>query len=113
MASSKVDWIILYDDVKEDRQGLEGILNFYEFGNNGIDHVNYGVGMIDEEEENQIMDASYELTWQEGRNKSERQLKKAEANKINQTYAPFSTRTAPEKQGYIDIHKLKIKKKTK
>lgn len=113
MSSGKIDWIMLYDDVKEERQGLEGVLNFYEFGVDGIDHVNYGVGMRGEEEENQIMDASYELTWQEGRNKSDRQLKKAEANKINQTYAPFSTRTAPEKQGYIDIHKLHIKQKTK
>ena len=111
MASGKVDWIVLYDDVKEDRQGLEGTLNFYDFEGEGVDHVNYGVGKRGSETENQIMDASYGSTWQEGRNKSDRQDVKAESNKINKTYAPFSTKTAPVKQGYVDFTKLKRKQK--
>ncbi|MGN1043702.1 MAG: hypothetical protein ACI4PR_02735, partial [Acutalibacteraceae bacterium] len=109
MASGDIDWIILFDNVIAERQGEAGILNFYNFEGNGIDHVNYGVGKIGNETENQIMDASYGSTWQNGRNKSNRQDIKAEPNKINKTYAPFSTKTVPVKQGYIDFSKLKRK----
>ena len=109
MSSGSLDWIVLYDDVKSDRQGLEGILNFYNFEGEEIDHVNYGVGMRKDETENQIMDASYGSTWQSIRNNNEKQIIKAEANKVNQTYAPFSTKTSPVKQGYIDFTKLKRK----
>ena len=109
MSSGSLDWIVLYDDVKSDRQGLEGILNFYNFEGEEIDHVNYGVGMRKDETENQIMDASYGSTWQSIRNNNEKQIIKAEANKVNQMYAPFSTKTSPVKQGYIDFTKLKRK----
>ena len=109
MASGKIGWIVLYDDISEERQGLEGTLNFYDFEGRGIDHVNYGVGRRGTESENQIMDASFGLTWQTGRNKSNRQDVKAEGNKVNKTYSPFSTKTSPEKQGYIDFTKLKRK----
>lgn len=104
MATGKTPGIIMYTDVSSDRQGKSGVVNFYDWNNDGyIDHVNYGVGQSDSETSNQIVDASEGDTWQAGRNLDPNQNPKAEADKINKTWAPFSTKTTPAKQGYIDF----------
>jgi len=49
-------------------------------------------------------------TWQTGRNKQgDRQNPKALPDKINKTWAPFSTNSSPEIQGRIDFSKLEQK----
>lgn len=45
-------------------------------------------------------------TWQTNRNKNEKQLVKAKKNTVNQTWAPFSTRTKPDIQAYLDFSKF-------
>ena len=45
-------------------------------------------------------------TWQTNRNKNEKQIKKAKKDTINQTWAPFSTRTKPDIQAYLDFSKF-------
>ncbi len=109
----------MFNEVKQKRQGLAGILNFYHF-TDYFDHMNYGVGQEEGENENQIIDASYNdlkktdtVWWQDLRNKNPRQLVEAKKNTINKTYAPFSYNTAPLKQGYIDFTKFFYNKERK
>ena len=110
MASGTVSGIELFDSVDNARQGEKGVLNFYMFGNDHIVHVNYGVGKQGQEIENQIVDASAEETWQTGRNRQgDRQNPKALPDKVNKTWAPFSTKTSPDIQGKIDFSKLQLK----
>ncbi|MEL3910167.1 MAG: RHS repeat-associated core domain-containing protein, partial [Treponema sp.] len=110
MASGKVPGIEIYDSVDDARQGEKGVLNFYKFGNKHIVHVNYGVGQQGDEVENQIVDATYKGSWQAGRNKQgDRQSPKALPDKVNKTWAPFSTKTSPDIQGKIDFTKLEHK----
>ena len=45
-------------------------------------------------------------TWQTNRKKKEKQIKKAKKDTINQTWAPFSTRTKPDIQAYLDFSKF-------
>lgn len=102
--------ILPYSDTN--RQGDKGMLNFYQFaGDTTISHVNIGVGKNSSEKENQIIDASSQGTsWQADRNsQGERQIIPAEAGMVNQTWAPFSTRTSPVLQAVIDFSKLKKK----
>ena len=62
------------------------------------------------EVEDQIVDATYKGSWQTGRNQQgERQNPKALPDKINKTWAPFSTNSSPEIQGRIDFSKLEQK----
>jgi len=61
------------------------------------------------ETENQVMDASEGTTWQTGRNTQDRQNPKAQSNKVNKTWAPFSTKTLPDFQAKIDFSKLQKK----
>ena len=109
MASGEVPGIELYPDVDNTRQGEEGILNFYKFNNQEVVHVNYGVGIRGSETENQVMDASEGTTWQTGRNTQDMQNPKAQSNKVNKTWAPFSTKTLPDFQARIDFSKLQRK----
>ena len=110
MASGKVPGIEVYDSVDNARQGEKGVLNFYKFGATDIEHVNYGVGQQDDEIENQIVDATYKGSWQAGRNQQgDRQNPKALPDKINKTWAPFSTKTSPDVQAKIDFDKLQSK----
>lgn len=110
MATGKVPGIVMYNDVSNDRQGNSGVVNFYDWNQDGyIDHVNYGVGKKSGENSNQIVDASAGNTWQSGRNKSSEQNPKAEEDKINKTWSPFSTKTTPAKQGFIDFTQMEKK----
>ena len=85
-------------------------MNFYKFGAANVEHVNYGVGQKDDEIENQIVDVTYKGSWQTGRNRQgDRQNPKALPDKINKTWAPFSTQSSPEIQGRIDSSKLEQK----
>ena len=110
MASGTVPGIELFDSVDNARQGEKGVLNFYKFGSSDIEHVNYGVGQQGDEVENQIVDATYKGSWQAGRNQQgDRQNPKALPDKVNKTWAPFSTKTSPDIQGKIDFSKLQLK----
>lgn len=84
----------------------EGVLNFYKWGTSTVQHVNYGVGKNESETDPQIIDASEGDTWQTNRNKNEKQLVKAKKNTVNQTWAPFSTKTKPDIQAYLDFSKF-------
>lgn len=106
MASGQISGIILYKSVDNGRQGNKGVLNFYKWGTSTVQHVNYGVGKNENENESQIIDASEGDTWQTNRNKNEKQLVKAKKNTVNQTWAPFSTKTKPDIQAYLDFSKF-------
>ena len=103
-------WIIILDKVDNSKQGEPGMLNLYYFGESYISHINYGVGKLEDETENQIVDASsLGTTWQETRNLSKKQNQKAEAGKVNITWAPFSSNSVPDFQAKIDFTKLQLK----
>lgn len=106
MASGQIPGIILYEMVDNDRQGNKGVLNFYKWGTSTVQHVNYGVGQNENEIDLQIIDASEGDTWQTIRNNNEKQVKKAKKNTVNQTWAPFSTKTKPDIQAYLDFSKF-------
>ena len=109
IANGTYDWISVTDKVDNSKQGKAGMLNLYKFGSTKVVHVNYGVGTQGVETENQIMDASEGDTWQSLRNPQSKQNPKAAADRINKTWAPFSTRTKPDYQATIDFNKLKRK----
>ena len=106
MASGKIPGIVLYESVDNGRQGEKGVLNFYKWDSDRVQHVNYGVGKKEEEENFQIIDASKGDTWQTIRNKNAQQIKKAKSDTVNQTWAPFSTRMMPDLQAYLDFSKF-------
>ncbi|MCR4955043.1 MAG: hypothetical protein K6A43_13335 [Treponema sp.] len=106
MASGSIPGIVLYESVDNSRQGNKGILNFYKWGTKTVQHVNYGVGKNEDENDFQIIDASEGDTWQSIRNNNSKQLNKAQKNKVNQTWAPFSTKTSPDIQAYLDFSKF-------
>ena len=106
LATGEYDWVSISDKVDNSKQGESGMLNFYKFGFSTVVHVNYGVGQQNSESNPQIMDASEGDTWQTLRNKQDRQIPKALSDKINKTWAPFSTRTSPDYQAKIDFTKL-------
>ena len=106
MASGQIPGIVLYEMVDNGRQGNKGVLNFYKWGTSNVQHVNYGVGKNEDETEFQIIDASEGDTWQSIRNNNEKQVKKAKKDTINQTWAPFSTKTKPDIQAYLDFSKF-------
>ena len=106
MASGKIPGIVLYESIDNGRQGEKGVLNFYKWDSDRVQHVNYGVGKKEEEEKFQIIDASKGDTWQTIRNKNTQQIKKAKSDTVNQTWAPFSTRMMPDLQAYLDFSKF-------
>ncbi|MGN1043701.1 MAG: hypothetical protein ACI4PR_02730, partial [Acutalibacteraceae bacterium] len=106
MASGQIPGIILYEIVDNNCQGNKGVLNFYKWGTSTVQHVNYGVGQNENEIDFQIIDASEGDTWQTIRNNNEKQVKKAKKNTVNQTWAPFSTKTKPDIQAYLDFSKF-------
>ena len=111
MGSGKVDFIDIYENVDNSKQGEKGRLNFYKFGTNSYVHVNTGVGMKGNEKQEQIVDATASgVTWTNIRNaQTGKQIIPAKENTINQTWAPFSTVSKPDAQGYINWSKLKRK----
>ena len=97
MGSGEVDWITILPYATKDNAGNEGILNFYRLnGSEKINHTNVGVGSSLNHPENlsiyspQIVDAT-ESDWMCSRNSDLKQYIPAQAAKVNQTYAPFST----------------------
>ncbi len=97
MGSGEVDWITILPYATKDNAGNEGILNFYRLnGSEKINHTNVGVGSSLNHPENlsiyspQIVDAT-ESDWICSRNSNSKQYIPAQAGKVNQTYAPFST----------------------
>jgi hypothetical protein len=109
MVSGNCDWLSFFNDVKEERSGSEGILNFYQFeGDKRITHVNAGVGKKGNEIAPQIVDAT-EGEVIKNRNGNPKQPLTAGVKRVNQTFAPFSTKTQPKKQAYINWDKLKKK----
>ena len=97
MGSGEVDWITILPYATKDNAGNEGILNFYRLnGSEKINHTNVGVGSYMNHPEDlsiyfpQIVDAT-ESDWICSRNSNSKQYIPAQAGKVNQTYAPFST----------------------
>ena len=97
MGSGEVDWITILPYATKDNAGNEGILNFYRLnGSEKINYTNVGVGSSLNHPENlsiyspQIVDAT-ESDWMCSRNSDLKQYIPAQAGKVNQTYAPFST----------------------
>ena len=67
MASGKVDWITMFPDANQERQGEKGVLSFFSWGGKKVEHVNVGVGRLENEPINQVIDAT-EGDWIVSRN---------------------------------------------
>ena len=99
-----VDFIKLSDKVDSSRQGEEGMLNFYDWGN-GVEHVNVGVGERGAETNDQVVDAT-EGSWMMGRNPEAAQSPKAAAGQVNKTFVPYTRNTEPAAQAQTDWQAL-------
>ncbi|MGI5174450.1 hypothetical protein H0R92_12745 [Treponema sp. OMZ 840] len=111
LAKGSVNGISPFCDIVQDRQGDAGVLNCYDWNNDGvIDHVNAGVGQLFGEEKKQVIDAtSSDNTWTVGRNNgmpTNGQMYTASPGYVNQTFVPFSTKTSPVVQLQINFMEL-------
>jgi RHS repeat-associated protein len=104
MGDGSVPWIEIQE--KPVSQGDPGILNFYTWGSKSIQHVNAGVGYQPGERRTQVIDATQDGTWTQGRNANPLQIYPASPMTINQTFVPFSTRTKPDVQGRINFNAI-------
>ena len=99
-----VDFVKLNENVDSSRQGEEGMLNFYDWGD-GVEHVNVGVGKRGSETSEQVVDAT-EGSWMTGRNSEEAQNPKAGSGRVNKTFVPYTRNAEPAAQGQIDWQAL-------
>ncbi len=101
MASGKVDWVTMFSEANQERQGEIGVLSFFSWGGKKVEHVNVGVGRLGNEPANQVVDAT-EGNWMVERNSSDNQVYLAFEKSVNQTYAPCPTTYKPVFQGRIN-----------
>jgi RHS repeat-associated protein len=104
MASGNTDWVTVTQG-NTISQSTPGTLNFYDWNNNTIRHVNVGVGQQGNETVGQVVDAT-EGSGMTARNGNPNQVIPAGAGQVNQTYAPFSTNSTPVSQGTINFDVL-------
>jgi cell wall-associated NlpC family hydrolase len=104
MVSGSVDWITVTSG-NTTSQSTSGTLNFYDWGTTTVQHVNIGVGQQGNESLGQIVDAT-EGSWMTARNDNPNQTIPAGTGQVNQTYAPYSTKSTPVSQGTINFDVL-------
>lgn len=103
---SDADWIN-FNNPSSNLAGVSGALNFYNTENNGLSHVNIGIGKTEvpfgtENAKNQIIDATSGSTMLCRNDGRDGQYYETLSGAINQTYAPFSSNTPVSQQGFIN-----------
>lgn len=106
LSSGITDWIGLYPSADNDITGKLGMINFYKTDDSlAINHMNYGIGINNTplvllSPMKQIIDATEGsmISRNDGR---QGQYITAGAHQVNQTYAPFSSKTKVSQQAFI------------
>jgi RHS repeat-associated protein len=110
MAAGKAPYITVNKKTKSENQGSAGMINFYTWDEeNGVEHVNVGVGKQGKESINQVVDATLG-GWMTSRNSNTNQLIPAKKDTVNITYSAYSSNTKPSSQGQINWSALEAYK---
>ena len=110
MAAGKAPYITINQVTNSEKQGSAGMINFYTWDEeNGVEHVNVGVGKQGNESKNQVVDATLG-GWMTSRNSNTDQLVPAKKDTVNKTYSAYSSNTKPSSQGQLNWSALEAYK---
>jgi RHS repeat-associated protein len=110
MAGGEAPYVTINKITDSNTQGTAGMINFYTWDEeNGVEHLNVGVGKQGAESRAQVVDATLG-SWMTSRNSNKDQIIPAKKDAVNQTYSAYSSKTKPSSQGQINWTALEVYK---